>query len=287
MARLEVRLRPLNATKVVSLALNVPGPVAVTRLVTLGASAIKIEPPAGDPLKRLCQPWYTSMIRRQRVAVLDLHIDQDRSRLLELLADADLLLTSFRPSALKRLGLDWKTMHKQFARLCVLNIVGYPPPKEEIPGHDLTYQAKLGLLRPPQLPITLHCDLACAERVVTVTLSLLLNRAQTGRAEFAYVSLFESMQDFSAPLDGGLTATGGALGGGLSFYDLYQTSGGWIALAALETRFSNRLRAALKLKTDDRAGLERIFRRRTASEWERWARKHDLPLVAVREFPLI
>src|SRR5436853_4543301 len=102
-----------------------------------------------------------------------------------LLEEADLLLTSFRPSALRRLQLDWDTLHARYPRLCVLNIVGFGPPHEEVPGHDLTYQAKLGLLRPPLMPITLHADMAGAERSVSTAMALLLNFATTGKAECA------------------------------------------------------------------------------------------------------
>src|SRR5262245_6957757 len=274
--------RPLNETKLVSLAQNVPGPVTVARLVELGAKATKVEPPSRDPLKHLAGSWYDSITRGQNVITLDLRMEQDRSRLREQLADADLLLTSFRPSALRRLRLDWESAHQDHPHLCAVYIIGYPPPEEEIPGHDLTYMAKLGLLQPPQLPITLYADLTCAERAVSVSLSLLLSLARTGCANFAWLSLYDSMLDFTTPWTTGLTATSGALGGGRPFYGLYQTSDGWIAVAALETAFSDRLRSELNLKVGNQAELESIFRTRTATEWEQWARQHDLPLAALR-----
>lgn len=273
--------KPLSGAKLVTLALNVPGPVAALRLVELGAKAIKVEPPAGDPLKAAARPWYDSMTREQTVVALDLKNEQQRARLDEYLADANLLLTSFRPSALKRLGLDWERVHQRHPRLCAVNIIGHPPPEEELPGHDLTYQAKLGLLRPPQLPITLYADLAGAERAVSVSLALLLNCAHTGRAEFAYVSLYEAMRDVAGPLTAGLTVPNGILGGGFPFYGIYRASDGWIAIAALEPGFIQRMKSELNLTDSSHAELERIFRGRTAAEWEQWAGEHDLPIVAV------
>jgi len=266
--------------------MNVPGPVAAARLVKLGAKCVKIEPPSGDPLKSTARAWYASLTENQTVVSLDLKTSDGRRRLHEYLAEADLLLTSFRPSALQRLGLDWEGIHEKYPRLCVINMVGYLPPQEELPGHDLTYQAKLGLLRPPELPVTLHADLAGAERCVSTALALLMNFAHTGKAERAYVSLYESMRDFTGPLAAGLTAARGILSGSFAFYGLYQTANGWIAVGALEPSFIERLISELQLtsllRDDPRKELEQVFRTRTAVEWEQWALERDLPIVEVK-----
>jgi alpha-methylacyl-CoA racemase len=276
----------LDGIKIVSLAVNVPGPVAAWRLAKLGAEIIKVEPPQGDPLKQFAARWYADMVKNQKVVAIDLKSDAGRQELDHLLADTSLLLTSFRPSALQRLQLNWEKLHAQHKQLCLLNIIGYPSPEEEIPGHDLNYQARLGLLTPPFLPVTLHADLAGAERAVSSALALLLSRERTGVAQYASVSLYEALHDFTGPLDAGLTKPGGILGGGLAFYQLYRAADGWVALAALEPSFVKQLNKELRL--DEPAGgqatqieLERIFRTRTAHEWEQWAAAHDLPIAAV------
>jgi alpha-methylacyl-CoA racemase len=274
--------QPLKGIRIVTLALNVPGPVAVARLVELGADAIKVEPPTGDALKTSAPAWYEALTQRQTVVCLDLKNDADRQKLDHYLAEAQLLLSSFRPSALKRLQLDWESLRQKFPRLCVVNIIGFPEPEEEIPGHDLTYQARLGLLRPPRMPVTLHADMAGAERAVSACLELLLNRARTGHTGHATVSLYEAMRDFTGPLTAGLTKSGGVLGGGFAFYGLYQSSDGWIAVGALEPRFVGRLTSELKLTANARAELENIFRSRSAAEWEQWAKERDLPICAVK-----
>jgi alpha-methylacyl-CoA racemase len=274
--------KPLKGMRFVTLALNVPGPVTASRLVEFGAEGIKIEPPAGDPLKTAAPAWYESLARGHTIVALDLKNQQDREKLDNFLSDARLLLTSFRLSALRRLQLDRENLHLRHPRLCVVNIIGYPPPEDEVPGHDLTYQAKLGLLRPPQLPVTLHADLAGAERAVNVSLALLLNYERTGVAGQAYVSLYEAMRDFAGPLAAGLTTPEGHLGGAFPFYAVYEAKDGWVSVAALEPGFIRRLTSELNLTSNARQELERIFRARTKHDWEHWARERDLPIAAVK-----
>jgi alpha-methylacyl-CoA racemase len=273
----------LQGVKIVSLALNVPGPVAAARLTKLGAEVIKVEPPAGDATSRVAPAWYESLCLGQTVFRLDLKAPDGQAQLDELLASTDLLLASFRPSALQRLGLDWESLHARHPKLCFVGIIGYRPPLEERTGHDLTYQGDLGLLRPPQMPATLFIDLAGAERAVSMALALLNRAARKGEAGSAWVSLHECALDLSAPLKAGLTMSDGVLGGGYPLYGFYRANDGWIAVAALEPHFADRLLSELGLEKADRTKLERIFLQRKAAAWEKWAVEHDLPLVAVRE----
>jgi alpha-methylacyl-CoA racemase len=272
----------LHGVRVVSLALNAPGPVAAQRLTQLGAAVTKIEPPSGDATSKFAPQWYESLCRGQDVIRLDLKNPAERPRLDALLAEADLLLTSFRPSALQRLQLDGETVRARHPRLCFVGIIGHPPPLEERSGHDLTYQADFDLLRPPQMPASLFVDLAGAERAVSMTLALLNRAARTGETGCAWVSLYECARDLAAPLDAGLTTPGGLLGGGYALYGFYQASDGWIAIAALEPHFAQRLLSELRLAQPDRPSLERIFLERSAAAWENWAAERDLPIVAVR-----
>lgn len=276
----------LQGVKVVSLSINTPGPVAAARLAGMGAAVTKVEPPAGDPLKTAARTWYDSLCRGQTVITLDLKESGQRRQLDDLLRNADLLLASFRPSALRRLGLDWESLHSRHPRLCFAGIIGYPPPLEEQSGHDLTYLADTGLLSPPTLPLSLYVDLAGAERCVSLALALLLSFARTGQPVCGFVSLYECALELAQPLAAGLTVPGGVLGGGSPFYSMYQASDGWIAIAALEPHFAKRLSSELGLPEAHRSELARIFRARTAAVWEEWAAQRDLPLVALREGPL-
>jgi alpha-methylacyl-CoA racemase len=271
----------LQGVKMVNLALNVPGPVAAARLTKLGAEVTKVEPPTGDAAKTAAPALYESLCQGQTVLRLDLKSPEGCAKLDELLAQADLLLASFRPSALQRLGLDWESLHARHPKLCFVGIIGYPAPLQERTGHDLTYQSDLGLLRPPHMPPTLFIDLAGAERAVSMALALLNRVARGGESGCAWVSLHECAQDLAAPLKAGLTSSDGILGGAYPLYGFYRANDGWIAIAALEPHFGERLLAELGLKKADRAALERIFLQRKATSWEKWAQELDLPLVAV------
>ena len=123
--------------RIVSIAQNVPGPVAVSRLVAEGWRAVKIEPPSGDPLASLCKPWYEELHQGIAVERIDLKSLDGAARLRTLLADTDVFFASQRPSALGRLGLDAATLQAQFPSLRHVHIVGDTANVEE-PGHDLT-----------------------------------------------------------------------------------------------------------------------------------------------------
>jgi len=278
----DVALRPLDGVRVVTLAVNLPGPLACARLYALGAAVTKVEPPGGDPLAAFAAEWYRDLADGQRIVALDLKAPAARAELDVLLADADLLVTSTRPAALERLGLGWEALHARHPRLCHVAITGYAPPDEGRPGHDLTYAASAGLVAPPEMPRTLVADLAAAERATSTALALILARARDGVARQATVALASVAEEFAAPLRHGLTAAGGVLGGGSPLYGLYRAKDGWIAVAALEPGFAQRLAAELYVALD-RPSLEAVFARRTAAEWEAWAEARDLPIIAVPE----
>jgi alpha-methylacyl-CoA racemase len=273
----------LSGVKVVSLAINAPGPVAAARLAGMGAEVIKVEPPTGDPLKKAAPMWYQSLSTGQTVLPLDLKTPAGLQQLETYLAGADLLLVSFRPAALRRLQLDWESLQQRHPRLCLAGIIGYPPPLEERSGHDLTYLASAGLLAPPQLPLSLFVDLAGAERCVSAALALVVHFSRTKQAGCKFVSLYDCACDLAGPWKAGLTRRDGTLGGAYPLYGIYQASDGWIAVAALEPHFAQRLLSELGIARADRTQLEEIFRGRGASAWEQWADERGLPLSAVRE----
>ncbi len=249
----------------------------------MGASVVKVEPPGGDPLARMNPGYYEDLNARQEVVRLDLKDPKDRASLDGRLEETDLFLTASRPAALGRLGLSWPELHARFPRLCQVGIVGHPPPDEDAPGHDLTYQARFGTLTPPELPRILVADLAGAERAVSAALSLLLARERGQDAGYERVALSEAARSFAEPLRQGLTAPGGILGNGFPGYGLYRAREGHVALAALEPHFWEQLLEELGVDGNNHRDLERIFETETAEQWEEWAVARDLPLVAVRD----
>lgn len=275
----------LDGLRVVSTALNLPGPAACARLAELGASVTKVEPPSGDPFEAYCGDWYRRLHAGMAVRRLDLKEGAGREALHELLGACDLLVTAQRPGALARLGLDPASLAARHPRLCHVAITGHPPPDEETPGHDLTYLAMHGLLTPPALPATLFADMAGAERAVSTALALVIARDRTGRGAMAAAALEDAARALARPLHEGLTRPGALLGGGLAGYNLYAARGGWIAVAALEPHFAQRLARELGIEPLTVAAARARFAEDSAEHWERWARERDLPIVALRHLP--
>ena len=276
-------LGPLAGIQVLTLAGNVPGPVAAARLHQLGAAVTKVEAPVGDPLAAISLAWYRALTYGQEVIRLDLKHPVGREQLAPLLEGADLLLTSTRPAALKRLGLDWEEVHARYPHLSQVAITGYPAPYENRAGHDLTYQAAAGLVAPPALPRTLLADLASAERAVIAALALLLGRERGQGSGYTQVAMTEATAALAASLRYGLTAPGALLGGGLPGYGVYPAQQGWIAVAVLESHFREHLERELGVSAADAEALGRVFSSRTATEWEAWANARDLPIAAVHD----
>ncbi|MEJ5929137.1 CoA transferase [Corynebacterium sp. H128] len=254
-------MQPLANTTVINLAVNVPGPWAAARLAQLGARVLSIEPPNGDPLRHISPSWHAELSAHYDTITLDLKSSEGQQRLAELLESADVLITSHRPSALARMGLSpASTQH-----LCHVDIVGDVADPEH-PGHDLTYQAEAGTLSPPHLPKILLGDLMGAEQAVSAALALLLD----GHGGHIRIGLKQAATDAATPLRHGITAPGGILGGGLETYGLYQAKDGWVAVAALEPHFAERM-----------AGRVADLGNQTVAEILAWAQENDVPISRV------
>jgi crotonobetainyl-CoA:carnitine CoA-transferase CaiB-like acyl-CoA transferase len=272
---------PLEGRQIVVVGINAPALAAGARLASLGASVIKIEPPGGDPVEEAAPGWYVEATAAQHVLRLDLKTRAGRERAEHEIARADGLVTAMRPAALERLGLGVGIVAARHPNLVRVAIVGFPPPRDNIAGHDLTYLAPLGVLDPPSLPRVLIADLAGAERVVSTLLALLVG-LESGRPErFADVALSEAAEAFAVSYRHGATAPGGKVGGGDVLYRIYEAADGWIAVAALESHFRERILSELGLEHEDPLALAETFRSRGKAEWEAWAEERDLPIVAV------
>jgi crotonobetainyl-CoA:carnitine CoA-transferase CaiB-like acyl-CoA transferase len=270
----------LTGINIVNLAANLPGPEAARRMCLMGAEVTKVEALSGDPMENYHAEWYADMAAGQTVVRLDLKSDAGHDELGRLLGSADLLISATRPAAMARLGLDWPLLHQKYPRLCQTAIIGYPAPRENEAGHDLTYQASLGLLTPPHMPLTLLADMAGAEMTVSAALALLLGRERSGVAGYAEIALSEAAASLAEPLRYGCTASGANLGGGIPEYNLYKTTDGWVAVAALEPHFKKRLEDALIITTVDE--YRSAFAAQNSAYWQEWGQKLDVPIETVR-----
>ena len=268
----------LQGVRLVTIALNAPGPIAAAKLRDAGAHVTKVEPPGGDPMAAFCPALYAELHEGIGVERIDLKGPEGAKRMRALLADAQLFLASQRPAALARLGLDAESLlapDSPLRHLRWLNIVGERS-DPDVPGHDLTYLAKAGLLG-REIPPALFADVLAAENAVSA--ALLLLRQPEG--SWTNVGLYDSLAPLAAMKAHGLTGPKTLLGGSLPAYGIYETRHGRIAVAALEPRFRVRLYELLRLALD--SDLTATFATQTAEEWERWAGANDLPITRVLE----
>ncbi len=218
---------------------------------------------------------------------MDLKSERGRTRLAPELASADLLLTSFRPSALAKLGLGWRALHRAYPTLSLVEIVGAPGERAEEPGHDLTYLAEAGLVTGTELPPTLLADMAGALLAVEAALAALMQARASGRGVHRQVALSDAAHWLALPRNWGLTLPSGAVGGAHAGYRVYPCKDGRVAIAALEPHFASALFKVAGLPAPDlRAPLAPQARDaiaawalgKTRQQLDALARQHDIPL---------
>jgi crotonobetainyl-CoA:carnitine CoA-transferase CaiB-like acyl-CoA transferase len=249
---------PLDGLLVLDLAQYLAGPSAALRLSDLGARVVKVErPDGGDGGRRLGlagqSPNDDSLLfhtinRGKESVTANLGDPGDRSRLLALVREADVLIHSFRPGALDRFGLDFASVSAVNPRLVYAHVTGYGDSVwRDRPGQDLLVQARSGLVwlngragGPPE-PFGLSVvDQTAGAYLVQGVLACLVRRSVTGSGGLVEVSLFEAAMDlqfevFTAYLNGGGLPRRSAESAGHPYlgapYGIYQTSDGWVALA--------------------------------------------------------
>ena len=286
---------PLHGLRILSLALNLPGPAALMRCRRMGADCTKIEPPTGDPMAHYKKEAYAELHEGVKVLAADLKSEAGMQALHRQLAKTDVLLTSFRPSALAKLGLAWKDLYSRYPSLSQVAIVGAPGARAEEPGHDLTYLADNGLVPGLDMPATLYADMSgslmASEAVLQAALRKQERYAGTGEPHpegvYLEVALSDAASYIALPRRWGLTAPGGAVGGAHAGYRVYPCKDGRVAVAALEPHFAARLCAAAGVAASDmramlapatRDAIAVFFASRTRGELDQFAAQQDLPL---------
>jgi crotonobetainyl-CoA:carnitine CoA-transferase CaiB-like acyl-CoA transferase len=256
--------RMLEDVRVIDLSQYIPGPFATRQLADLGAEVIKIEPPGGDPMRRFMQqgngppsPVYRHLNRGKRVCELDLKAAAGRGALGELLAGADILLESFRPGVLARLGFARERIDAINPRLihCALSGYGQTGPWAQRAGHDINYCALSsqsivsGSARRPLIGYPPIADHAAALQAAVAILAALHARDNHQRGIYLDISMTESILSWQylPILSGADERAANILNGGAACYNLYRSAdGAFVSLGAIETAFWKNFCAAVK-----------------------------------------
>lgn len=263
---------PLDGLRVLDLSRLLPGPYATLVLADLGATVLKIEDPeVGDPTRHTpplvgdVSAYFLALNRNKRSVALDLKTPAGADALRTLAARADVLVESFRPGVLERLGLGHAALRALNPRLivCALSGYGQDGPDRLKAGHDLGYVARAGVLGyggapdgPPSQPGVQVADIGGGLFGVIGILAALEERHRTGVGRLVDVALCDSATAFlhmhlAARLlrgdEGRPLARGNdALNGGFPCYGVYRAADGkYLAVAALEPKFFLKLAEAL------------------------------------------
>jgi len=290
-------LQPLRGTRILSLALNLPGPAALLRCAAMGAHCTKLEPlptpgsDSADPMHSYCAPAYDQLHAQVRRLQADLKSPEGQAQLHAELAQTQVLLTSFRPGALRKLGLDWETLQARYPQLSMVRIFGATGEGADTPGHDLTYQAEAGLLPTGQMPSSLLADMTGALLASEAVLQTQMHRLRCGAGALLDVGLFEAAQWLAQPLHWGMSAPDGVVGGAHAGYRTYRCQDGMVAVAALEPHFAARLCAAAGLpgvgdvttlqQADTHEAISGFMRERTLVQLQEIALQQDIPLHVI------
>ena len=305
--------RPLDGIRVLDLSRLLPGPFLTMVLADLGADVVKIEDPKVGDYLRIFPPAkggvggrYLAINRGKRSLALDLKDADAKAAFLRLVAAADVVVESFRPGVLDKLGIGYATLAAINPRIVVCSISGYGAtgPYVHRAGHDLNYIGLAGVLamgsegpgHPPAMPGVQIADLAGgALWSATGILAALVGRERTGRGAHLDISMTEGSLALLAAelgnLDCGARPTRGTetLNGGVAGYGVYRTADDrFVSVGALEPKFWIGFCTAIGRKVDlselvapparqatIRAELAAVIAAKTRDEWTAIFAAHD------------
>jgi alpha-methylacyl-CoA racemase len=231
---LNQRVQPLAGRLVVDLTRYLPGPYASRELLRLGARVVRVEPPDGDPMRKIAPAWDAALNAGKESVVCDLRADAALAN--ALCARADIVLESFRPGVLQRLGIEVP----EKALLCSITGFGGEGRHAARAGHDLNYLGWAGTLADtaPALPPVQVADLAAGALAAVVEI---LAALIAGTGGHIVASMTHGAHRLVAHRLGG-DPVPRLLTGGAPCYAIYTTADGrWLTVAALETKFWSRL----------------------------------------------
>ncbi len=314
---------PLQGIRVLDLSRLLPGGYCSLLLADYGAEVLKVEDTGQGDYIRWAPPRYPgaepsaasapflALNRGKRSIRLDLKVREGQEVLLRLVREHDVLLESFRPGVLDRLGVGYERLREENPRLvyCAITGHGQEGPDRDRPGHDMNYLARGGLLGlsglpggPPVPAAGQIADLGGGALMAAFgILAALLERERSGAGQLVDVSMTRGAQSWLALVaarffaDGTVPERGGLeLAGGLACYRPYPCADGWVTLGALEPKFWEAL--CRGLGREDLLGrqmdpavageLEAVFAARTRAEWAAFDDEHRCclePVLALDE----
>jgi alpha-methylacyl-CoA racemase len=312
---------PLDGLKVLDLSRLLPGGFCSLLLADFGADVIKVEDTAMGDYVRWAPPFYEgaeagaqsalflSLNRGKRSIRIDLKTDRGKDVLLRLARDADVLLESFRPGVLDRLGVGYERLREENPGLVYCAITGYGQdgPARDRPGHDMNYLGLNGILGlsgdaggPPVSSAVQIADVGGGALMAAVGILVALReRERSGQGQLVDCSMFDGSLSLLAMLAAAALAEGSTprrgelrLAGGVICYRPYECADGYVTLAALEPKFWAEFcggvgRADLLEHAFDPPGsdahraVSEIFAERTREQWQEFASAHDCCLEPV------
>jgi crotonobetainyl-CoA:carnitine CoA-transferase CaiB-like acyl-CoA transferase len=314
---------PFEGLRVLDLSRLLPGGFCSLLLADFGADVVKVEdtgmgdyirwsPPAFEGAEETAQSaLFLSLNRGKRSVRIDLKNAAGREVLLKLVEDADVVLESFRPGVLDRLGVGYEAMRARNPRIVYCAITGYglTGPNVQRSGHDMNYLGLNGVLAisgdqdgPPIQAGAQIADLGGGALMGAFgILAALRERDRSGEGQLVDVSMFDGALSWLAMVAARVFAAGERprrggemLSGSLLCYRPYRCADGWVTLGALEPKFfaawANGVgRPDLIEKQFERPGsaahaeAENVFLTRTRAEWAAFADEHDCCLEPVLE----
>lgn len=292
-------------------------PFSTQILADFGAEVIKIEPPGGEigrheePIIEGNSVYFYSVNRNKKSVTLDLKSESDLVIFKELVNTADVVVESFRPGVMERLGLGYQALKliKSSIIYCSLSGFGATGPYSQVPAHDINYQAVSGLLgltgtaegRPAVSQVPLAGFAGGAMYAVVAILLALFHRQRTGEGQYCDVSMLDAAISY---LSSGLAAWSAAgelpqmgndsLTGGYAYYNTYKTADGrYLALGAIELKFWQTFCERMQrphyitwqfVKEQQpamKADLDHIFAQKTMAEWLEYFAGYDVCLTPV------
>ncbi len=252
---------PLEGVRVLDLTRLLPGNYCTLLLVDLGADVVKIEEPGRGDYIRWVVPLvdgegaaHRALNRGKRSVTLNLKEAEGVSILKRLAGNADVVVESFRPGVMERLGVGYEALAEANPRLvyCALTGYGQDGPYRDRAGHDINYTGYAGVLHatgdaqgPPILPSVQVGDFGGAMAAAVGILAALREATATGRGRLVDVSMFDVVTSWGAVLSSWFLATGAVpergrmpLSGGLACYRVYPAGDHkFLTVGALEPQF--------------------------------------------------